>query len=124
MAFHETYWVITGSAAPVLGPAAVLSVGDVTRLISVHRKWLGRQVLTLVDSRTLALLAASVSSGWVYNLSKTTELALVAGLLAPVAIAGGSLVTTFAMVGSCPAGRHGAGLQAGAVGRPWAALVK
>jgi|HubBroStandDraft_1064217.scaffolds.fasta_scaffold382673_1 hypothetical protein len=54
MAFHETYWVITGSAAPVLGLAAVLSVGDVTRLISVHREWLGRQVLTLVDSKTLA----------------------------------------------------------------------
>jgi hypothetical protein len=54
MAFHETYWVITGSAAPVLGLAAVLSIGDVTRLVSVHREWLGRQVLSLVDSKTLA----------------------------------------------------------------------
>jgi hypothetical protein len=54
MAFHETCWVITGSAAPVLGLAAVLSVGDVTRLVSVHREWLGRQVLSLVDSKTLA----------------------------------------------------------------------
>ena len=50
MAFHETFWLVTGTAAPVLGLAAVLSIGDVTRLISVHRDWLGRQVMALIEN--------------------------------------------------------------------------
>lgn len=32
MAFHETYWAVTGAAAPVLGLAAVLSIGDLARV--------------------------------------------------------------------------------------------
>jgi len=32
MAFHETFWVVTGTTAPVLALAAVLSISDLHRL--------------------------------------------------------------------------------------------
>lgn len=37
MAFHETYWVVTGTAAPVIALAAVVSVGDLINGLNAAR---------------------------------------------------------------------------------------
>jgi hypothetical protein len=54
MAFHETFWVVTGAAAPVLGLAAVLSASDlfdltdtISALILAHRRQAMRQLVRL-----------------------------------------------------------------------------
>jgi hypothetical protein len=37
VAFHETYWVVTGTAAPVIALAAVVSVGDLINGLNAAR---------------------------------------------------------------------------------------
>src|SRR5450631_6523 len=108
MAFQENYWVVVGTAAPVVALASVIVVGDALRLVAAGPdslehvqkgtwRWaasrgisgyLGRWVLLLgfanLVIQTATLLLALLSLDWRRNALPTPvpDAALVFGLLA------------------------------------------